>query len=241
MSRRDGDGALGFRNLKKWQEDPSTERKRKAKAVRANGREIHAESHASEREIHEQDDQTIRRSDPEEERESNAPREIHAGKRPRKPKPAPLAPRDFVPAPRVVELWNLRVHPHGLSKVVSLPPKRKGHIESRMRAKDASGAVRDEAWLVALFQRVTASDFMRGTNDRGWIADIDFVFNETNIAKILEGKYDNRKGVTKLPARAEPQVARREIEAERNRLWMQEEKKRIAAILAKDAEDKAAQ
>lgn len=62
------DGAIRFPSLQRWQEDPSTERKRKA--VRP-GREIHAdipseahkESADSEREIHASEDQRIRGSE----------------------------------------------------------------------------------------------------------------------------------------------------------------------------------
>lgn len=44
---------------------------------------------------------------------------------------------------------------------------------------------------VALAQE---SPFLRGDNDRGWKADFDwFIANETNVAKVLEGKYESRK------------------------------------------------
>lgn len=38
------------------------------------------------------------------------------------------------------------------------------------------------------------SDFLKGKNDRGWKMDFDWLIaNDTNIVKILEGKYSNKK------------------------------------------------
>ena len=46
------------------------------------------------------------------------------------------------------------------------------------------------------FVRVEKSDFLRGKNDRQWKADFDWLMNEQNMAKVLEGKYDNRASPT---------------------------------------------
>lgn len=42
-----------------------------------------------------------------------------------------------------------------------------------------------------LFSKTQASDFMKGSNDRNWTADFDWVMKPTNMAKVLEGRYDN--------------------------------------------------
>lgn len=42
------------------------------------------------------------------------------------------------------------------------------------------------------FEKAEASDFMKGQNDRGWKADIDFLTNANNVAKVLEDKYKNK-------------------------------------------------
>lgn len=42
------------------------------------------------------------------------------------------------------------------------------------------------------FEKAEASDFMKGNNNRGWKADIDFLTNVNNIAKVLEDKYKNK-------------------------------------------------
>lgn len=43
------------------------------------------------------------------------------------------------------------------------------------------------------FKKAEASDFMKGKNDRGWSAKFDWMINDANFPKILEGNYDNRK------------------------------------------------
>jgi hypothetical protein len=42
-------------------------------------------------------------------------------------------------------------------------------------------------------QRIARSKFCQGENDRGWIADFDFLVRAETFAKVLEGKYDDRK------------------------------------------------
>lgn len=51
--------------------------------------------------------------------------------------------------------------------------------------------------LDEVFRRAQASSFCAGQNDRHWKADFDWLLNENNLVKVLEGKYDN-------PAEAKP-------------------------------------
>ncbi|MFG1377335.1 hypothetical protein [Xanthobacter autotrophicus] len=44
-------------------------------------------------------------------------------------------------------------------------------------------------WRLAM-DRVRASPFLRGENDRGWRAGLDFFLKPDNIAKLMEGAYD---------------------------------------------------
>ncbi len=46
--------------------------------------------------------------------------------------------------------------------------------------------------FVAAVERVTKSDFCTGQNDRGWKATFDWILQPDVVAKIMEGKYDNR-------------------------------------------------
>ena len=44
------------------------------------------------------------------------------------------------------------------------------------------------------FVKSENSDFLKGKSERGWKANLDWIMNETNMTKILEGNYDNPKG-----------------------------------------------
>ena len=46
----------------------------------------------------------------------------------------------------------------------------------------------------ALFEKAEASTFLKGGNDRNWSADFDWLIKDSSMAKVLEGKYDNRSG-----------------------------------------------
>ena len=51
--------------------------------------------------------------------------------------------------------------------------------------------------LDEVFRKAQSSSFCGGQNDRHWKADFDWLLNESNLVKVLEGKYDN-------PAAAKP-------------------------------------
>lgn len=42
------------------------------------------------------------------------------------------------------------------------------------------------------FRKAEASDFLKGKNDRNWQANFDWIIKDANIAKILDGNYDNK-------------------------------------------------
>lgn len=90
---------------------------------------------------------------------------------------------------KLMELWNTKAHPN-LPKLKLLTDTRKRHIKARL--VDHPGK---EFW-VGLLEQVNRSKFLRGeVNGNGhnaWRADFDWVINPTNLAKILEGNYDNR-------------------------------------------------
>lgn len=47
-------------------------------------------------------------------------------------------------------------------------------------------------WQAAI-RKAAESDFCKGKNDRQWKADIDWFLRPDTVAKIMEGKYDNRE------------------------------------------------
>lgn len=51
----------------------------------------------------------------------------------------------------------------------------------------------------AMFQKAEASSFLKGKNERGWSATFDWLINEANMAKVLEGNYADRGRKENLP------------------------------------------
>ena len=43
-----------------------------------------------------------------------------------------------------------------------------------------------------LFEKAEASDFLKGKNGRNWSATFDWLIADANMAKVLDGNYDNR-------------------------------------------------
>lgn len=91
----------------------------------------------------------------------------------------------------LVETWNQICGPL-LPQVMSLPERRKGTIRARMKERPDL-----EDWK-GIFQRIIDSPFLRGENDKSWRADFDWCLNVNNLAKITEGKYDDRKNPNKV-------------------------------------------
>lgn len=78
-----------------------------------------------------------------------------------------------------------------LPKVVRLTDKRRRAV----RLIYGKGYTPEQ--LDEVFRKAQASSFCTGQNDRHWKADFDWLLNESNLVKVLEGKYDN-------PAAAKP-------------------------------------
>lgn len=77
----------------------------------------------------------------------------------------------------------------GLRKVKTMSETRKTHVRARWKQYDCDISVFED-----LFKRTRASPFLQGKNDRNWQPDFDWLMNENNMAKVLEGKYDKGGG-----------------------------------------------
>ena len=44
-----------------------------------------------------------------------------------------------------------------------------------------------------VFTKAESSDFLKGKNNRNWQANFDWLINDTNMAKVLDGNYDNKQ------------------------------------------------
>jgi len=50
-----------------------------------------------------------------------------------------------------------------------------------------------KAAFAEVAKKAAESDFLNGNNDRGWVADFDWMIKPNNFIKVLEGNYDNRQ------------------------------------------------
>ena len=96
------------------------------------------------------------------------------------------APADHVPYTAIVDMY------HTISKSY---PKLRTISESRKRAIAARWKEhkRDLDTFRELFTRAEASLFLKGKNKRNWAADFNWLMNSENMAKVLEGNFDNDK------------------------------------------------
>lgn len=104
-------------------------------------------------------------------------------------KETPLPPKGDLPpkaAPNeawVLQTWNAAVE----------PPVRRAEAISGSRARAAKARLAEpgfrDAWP-AICQRINASPFCRGVNDRGWTAGIDFALRAGVWQRVIEGEFD---------------------------------------------------
>lgn len=80
-------------------------------------------------------------------------------------------------------------------RLKTLSDTRKKAIKARLRVYSLED-------FKTLFTKAEASDFLKGSNDRNWSANFDWLIKDSNIAKVLDGNYDNKP--KKAGKRTEP-------------------------------------
>lgn len=85
----------------------------------------------------------------------------------------------------VLETWNEVAERSGFPKARLTPARRK---QCQARIRGSPDAVKD---FTAAFSALERSAFLRGENDRGWRADIDFFLQPKSFNKLIEGSYDH--------------------------------------------------
>lgn len=78
--------------------------------------------------------------------------------------------------------------------VKSLSDARKKAIKARLKFYDIDS-------FKELFIKAEESDFLKGRNDRNWSASFDWLIKDANMAKVLDGNYDNKQGNNNEPKR----------------------------------------
>lgn len=70
-------------------------------------------------------------------------------------------------------------------KIKSLSDARKKAIKARLQTYTYDA-------FEMLFAKAEASDFLKGKNSRDWQANFDWLIKDANMAKVLDGNYDNK-------------------------------------------------
>ena len=92
----------------------------------------------------------------------------------------------------IIALYNN--HCSMLSKCTKMSAARKKAIKARFN----TGYMLSD--FEKLFQMTADSDFLKGANNRNWQANFDWLIKDSNMAKVLDGNYDNKsKGAPKKP------------------------------------------
>lgn len=103
-----------------------------------------------------------------------------------KPEPPKSPPRQSKEPElhQLAEIWN-----QNCGKL----PKVKITSNGRLKRCRARWGDRTREQWVEIVRRIAASEFCTGKNDRGWMADFDFLLKPDTWVKVVEGKYDARK------------------------------------------------
>lgn len=94
-----------------------------------------------------------------------------------------VKPKGSIDYQKIVNLYNTVCV--SFPQVTTLSEKRKKAIKARLNKFS-------EADFLKLFEKAESSDFLKGNNNRNWSATFDWLINDTNMAKVLDGNYDNR-------------------------------------------------
>lgn len=84
-----------------------------------------------------------------------------------------------------------------LPAVNKLSDNRKKAIKARIN----SGYTVED--LIKCFEKAEKSSFLKGGNKRNWHADFDWLMKDANIAKVLDGKYDDYSNINNSTEQAE--------------------------------------
>jgi len=101
--------------------------------------------------------------------------------------------REKVSCQQIADLYNDTCV--SFPSVKTLSDTRKKAIKARLRVYSLED-------FKTLFTKAEASDFLKGSNDRNWAANFDWLIKDSNMAKVLDGNYDNKP--KKAGKRTEP-------------------------------------
>ena len=65
--------------------------------------------------------------------------------------------------------------------------------KSRKRAISARVKEHGKTLVAEMLKKAGESQFLNGDNDRNWTANLDWLFNPTNFAKVIDGCYQAKQ------------------------------------------------
>ena len=77
--------------------------------------------------------------------------------------------------------------------VKTLSEARKKDIKARLKAYSIDD-------FRTLFEKAEASAFLKGSNDWNWTANFDWLIKDANMAKVIDGNYDNKGRTEQVPS-----------------------------------------
>lgn len=105
----------------------------------------------------------------------------------------PAPPLHHVPYEQVKNLYNEICT--SLPRCTAMSDARRKAIKARF----ASGYTLED--FRQLFTKAEASSFMRGANSRNWRATFDWLLKDANMAKVLDGNYDDHQAAVQEQAK----------------------------------------
>ena len=111
-----------------------------------------------------------------------------------------ISQKDRFPYKEITDLYNQICT--DLPACVKLSESRKKAIRARL----SSGYTVED--FKTLFQKTKDSSFLAGRNNRNWIASFDWLIKDGNMAKVLEGTFDDRSQEQKATSPAPKSIYR---------------------------------
>lgn len=93
--------------------------------------------------------------------------------------------RDIIDYQQIADMYNETCV--SFPRLTKLSDSRKKAIRARLNTY----TVED---FRKLFQMAESSSFLKGSNDRNWAATFDWLIKDSNMAKVLDGNYADKKG-----------------------------------------------
>ena len=94
--------------------------------------------------------------------------------------------REKINYQQIVDMFNALCP--SFSSVKSLSDARKKAIKARLKTYSVDD-------FEELFKKAESSTFLKGGNNRNWTANFDWLIKDANMAKVLDGNYDNKKPI----------------------------------------------